>query len=103
MVEDPVGDRVDAEALEHPVADLRMALEHEPLGLVERRGLRRSSSGIASLPRSWRLPPSRISSIVGSSAPSRRAMRAAARRHAANGRPCTRRGRRGLREAPAAR
>ena len=31
MVQHPVGDRVDAEALEHPVADLRVPLEHEPL------------------------------------------------------------------------
>ena len=35
MVENPVGDRLDAEALEHAEADLRMALEHEPLGLAE--------------------------------------------------------------------
>ena len=39
VVEHPVGDRVDAEALEHAEADLRMALEHEPLGVRERAGL----------------------------------------------------------------
>ena len=38
-MEHPVGERVDAEALEHPVADLRVALEHEPLRLRERAGL----------------------------------------------------------------
>ena len=39
VVQHPVGDRVDAEALEHAEADLRVALEHEPLGLGERAGL----------------------------------------------------------------
>ncbi len=39
VVENALGHRVDAEALEHPVADLRMALEHEPLGVAERRRL----------------------------------------------------------------
>src|SRR5205085_8930679 len=36
MVQDPLGDRLDSEALEHPEPDLRMALEHEPLRITER-------------------------------------------------------------------
>ena len=39
VVQHPLGDRVDAEALEHPEADLRMALEHHPLGIGERARL----------------------------------------------------------------
>ena len=39
MVENPLGDGVDAEALEHAVADLGMAFEHEPLRVRERPGL----------------------------------------------------------------
>jgi hypothetical protein len=39
VVEHPVGDGVDAEALEHPEADLRVALQHHPLRLGERPGL----------------------------------------------------------------
>ena len=39
VVQHPLRDRLDAEALEHPVADLRMPLEHEPLRLVERARL----------------------------------------------------------------
>src|SRR5207248_9966127 len=39
VVEHPVRNRLDSEALEHPVADLRVALKHEALGLVERAAL----------------------------------------------------------------
>ena len=39
VMEDPVGDGVDAEAVQHPEADLRMALEDEPLGAGQRAGL----------------------------------------------------------------
>src|SRR5439155_22165028 len=39
VVQHPVGDGLDAEALEHPIADLRMALEDEALRLVEIAGL----------------------------------------------------------------
>ena len=39
VVEHPLGDRVDAKALEHSEADLRVALEHEPLGIGERAWL----------------------------------------------------------------
>ena len=39
VVQHPVGDRLDAEALEHPVADLRVPLEHEPLRLGQRARL----------------------------------------------------------------
>jgi hypothetical protein len=35
MVQNPLGDRVDAEALEHAIADLRMSFEHEPLRVGE--------------------------------------------------------------------
>jgi hypothetical protein len=39
MMQDPLGDRLDAEALEHPVTDLRVALEHESLGIGQGRRL----------------------------------------------------------------
>ena len=39
VMQHPVGDRLDAEALEHAVADLRMTLEHEPLGVGQRARL----------------------------------------------------------------
>src|ERR671910_115069 len=39
MVQHPVGDRLDPERLEHAEADLRMTLEHETLGIVQRPGL----------------------------------------------------------------
>src|SRR3954454_12969742 len=39
MVQDEVGNGVDAEAVEHPEADLRMTLEDEPLGVGERARL----------------------------------------------------------------
>ena len=35
MVQNPLGDGVDAEALEHAVADLRMTFEHEALRVGE--------------------------------------------------------------------
>ena len=35
----PIGDRLDAEALEHAVADLWVALQDEPLRLVQRARL----------------------------------------------------------------
>src|SRR5262249_61767873 len=35
MVQHPVRDRLDAEALEHPESDLRMPLQHEALRLVQ--------------------------------------------------------------------
>ena len=63
VVEHPVGDRLDAEALEHPVADLRMAWSTSRSDSLSAAGLRRISSGMASLPRSCRLAASRVSSI----------------------------------------
>ena len=39
VVQDPVGDRLDAKAVEHAEADLRMPLQNEPLGVGERAGL----------------------------------------------------------------
>src|SRR6476620_6286132 len=39
MVKDEFGDWVDAETVEHPKADLRVALEHEPLRVAQRAGL----------------------------------------------------------------
>ena len=39
VVEDPGGDGLDAERVEHPVADLRMAPEHELLRAGQRAGL----------------------------------------------------------------
>src|SRR5581483_4397714 len=39
VVADPLGDRLDAEALEHPEADLRVAIEHEPFAVAQRRRL----------------------------------------------------------------
>ena len=39
VVQDPVGDGVDAEALEHPEPDLRVALEDHPLRLGQRARL----------------------------------------------------------------
>ena len=40
VVQDPGGDRLDAERVEHAKADLRMALEDEALGLVQGPGLK---------------------------------------------------------------
>src|SRR4051812_47462820 len=45
VMEDPLGDRVDAEALEHAVADLRMALEDEPLRVGQCCGLAQAVVG----------------------------------------------------------
>ena len=39
MVEHPLCDRLDAEALEHPRSDLRVPLDHEPLRLAQRARL----------------------------------------------------------------
>ena len=39
VVQDPLGDRLDPEAVEHPESDLRVTLEHEPLGPGQRAGL----------------------------------------------------------------
>ena len=39
MVQDEIGDRIDAEAVEHAKADLRVALEHEPLRVGQRARL----------------------------------------------------------------
>src|SRR2546428_8841730 len=39
MMQDEIGDRVDAEAVEHAKTDLRMALEYEPLRIGQRAGL----------------------------------------------------------------
>src|SRR2546426_7697534 len=39
MVQDEIGNRVDAKAVEHAKADLRMALEHEPLRIRQRAWL----------------------------------------------------------------
>ena len=39
MVQDEIGDGVDAEAVEHAKADLRVAFEHEPLRIGQRAGL----------------------------------------------------------------
>ena len=39
VVKHEIRDRIDAEAVEHPEADLRMPLEHEPLRRCERAGL----------------------------------------------------------------
>jgi hypothetical protein len=38
-MQDPLRDRVDAQALEHAVADLRVPLQHEPLGFGQLAGL----------------------------------------------------------------
>ena len=45
VVEDPLRHRLDAEALEHPEADLRMALEHSRSASLSAFALRRTSSG----------------------------------------------------------
>ena len=50
MVEDEIGDRLDAEAVEHPEADLRVALEDEPLRIGERAGLAQDLLGDGELP-----------------------------------------------------
>src|SRR3954469_3831967 len=39
VVQHPAGDRINAQALEHPVADLRMPFEHQPLLVAERARL----------------------------------------------------------------
>src|SRR5206468_2725637 len=50
VVQHPVGDRVDAEALEHPVSDLRMTLQHEPFGAGEGTRLAEDFLGDGELP-----------------------------------------------------
>ena len=50
MMEHPFRDRLDPEALEHPEADLRMALKHQALGLVELARLAEDLLGDRELP-----------------------------------------------------
>src|SRR3954468_6639318 len=76
VMEDPVGDRVDAEALEHAVADLRMALEQEPLRVGQCCGLAqdllrdRELAEVVQAPRE-----ARQLDVVGGQAESRRDLR----------------------------
>src|SRR5258707_7504427 len=50
VVQHPFRDRLDAETLEHAVADLRMALQHQALRLVQRTRLTQDLLGNRELP-----------------------------------------------------
>ena len=95
VVQHPVGDGVDAEALEHPEADLRVALEHEALGLCQRRRLAEDLLGDRELAEVVQRAgePDQLDQLrVGAHAATRSSPRA--RRRARSGSRCTRRARR---------
>ena len=95
VVENPVGDRLDAEALEHPVADLRVALEHHPLRLGERARLAQDLLRDRELAEVVQAggEAGQLDLLVGEAEPARRSGRRG-RRRAASGCRCRRRARR---------
>ena len=95
VVQHPVGDRIDAEALEHAVADLRVPLNDEPLGVRQRAGLAQDLLGdreLAEVVQAAGEP--RQLDLARPRARAARRSRRRSRPRAPNGCPCRRRGRR---------
>ena len=70
VVEDPVVDRLDAEAVEQGVTELRMPADDGELVLREPARCAQDGVGRPIFPRSCRRPPSRSRSTVSGSSPS---------------------------------